>query len=286
MRLSWLLVLLAACPAPEATDAPTDEANTFDADPSTTLGDGRTAEAVLPSDYDITNTYPLVLMLHGYGANAFVQDAVFGLQDRVDSHQFILILADGTVDAGGAQFWNAFDECCDFYGTNVKDSRWLAGLIEEAQGRYPISHVAVMGHSNGGFMSYRMACERPDLVDRIAPLAGTLSAVDSECDATDPVRVLHMHGTDDTTIGYDTTGGHRGALDSVAYWADLAGCSGPVNDGTRDHHENLTGDETTVQTWDCPTGDLELWTAEGGDHIYLFNNSAYKDDLASWLVAP
>ena len=74
--------------------------------------------------------YPLVLMLHGYGANSFVQDGVFGLQDRVDSHQFILILADGTVDAGGSQFWNAFNECCDFYGTNVKDNKWLSKLIE------------------------------------------------------------------------------------------------------------------------------------------------------------
>jgi len=284
--LPVVFALTVACPTPDPADDDTDQGPHFDPNPSTTLGDGRVADVFLPEDYDITTTYPLVMMLHGYGANSILQDAIFGLKNRVDTHSFILVTPDGTVDDGGSQFWNAFEECCDFNGTDVDDSAWLRGLLDEAVQRYPVSHVAVMGHSNGGFMSYRMACEHGDIVDRIAPLAGTMSTKDAECAPTSAVRVLHMHGTDDDAVAYASSAGHHGAEDSVEIWAEIGNCSAPTATADVDHFSSLPDNETTVQTWDCPTGDLQLWTSQGGDHTYLFNNDTYKNELASWLTAP
>ena len=290
-----LLCFLVACGSssdPKDTapdDAPaTDSATvTFDPNPRTTLGPAdRPVEVVLPEPYDVSRTYPVVVMLHGYGASAALQEVIFALGARTSTHEFILIAPDGTTDERGSQFWNAATECCDFYGTGVDDIGYISGLIEEAQSLYPVSHVAVMGHSNGGFMSYRMACERPDLVDRIAPLAGTLSTVAAECPGGEGVRVLHMHGTRDDSVAYESFDGHNGARDSITHFTDQAGCTGPTDGGTRDHIRDIDGAETQVEVWDCPGGDMQLWTGQDGDHVYLSVNEDYRDDLAEWLVAP
>lgn len=274
------MLALLAC----GTSEPEDTGPTYDPNPPEIVGGDRPATVVLPDDYDISQTYPLVMMLHGYGADSTVQDIIFGLGNRAEAGEMILIKPDGNVDGNGKQFWNAATECCDFGNTGVDDSGYLAGLIEEAKTLYPIEHVSLVGHSNGGFMSYRMACDHPDLIDRIAPLAGTMSTIATECASTDPVRVLHMHGTADTTIAYESTTGHNGAVDSLAYWTDLAGCTGPTDGGNVDHLNSVDGDETSIQIWDCPDGDMQLWTGTGGDHIYLNSNETYKADLAAWLV--
>lgn len=275
-------LLLAACTG--AT--PDDTGPTFDPDPPDELASAtRPAGVVLPGEYDISQTYPLVISLHGFTANATVQDVIFGLGVRAEETGFILVKPEGTTDSQGRQFWNANSECCDFEDSGVDDVAYITGLIEEAKTLYPVSHVAIVGHSNGGYMSYRMACERGDLIDRIAPLAGTVSPIASECPADEFVSVLHMHGTADTSVDYETTANHLGARDSIAFWSELGGCTGPTDEGTRDHLGNPDGAETDVERWSCPDGVLELWTSNEGDHTYLSANSDYKDDLAAWLTA-
>ena len=277
----------AAGSEPDSPDSADSGSSPFDPNPSTTIGPtDRPVEVVLPSSYDHTRSYPVVVMLHGYSATAALQDVIFGLRARVETMDFILVAPDGLVDSYGNQYWNAATECCDFDETGVDDVGYISGLIEEAQSLYPVSHVAVMGHSNGGFMSYRMACERPELVDRIASLAGTLSAVPAECPRSEAVRVLHMHGTRDTSVRYESFSGHNGARDSITHFTELGGCTGPTVDGQRDHIRDVDGAETTVEIWDCPDGDMQLWTGEGGDHVYLSANDDYRDQLATWLSAP
>ncbi|TNE90028.1 MAG: alpha/beta fold hydrolase [Deltaproteobacteria bacterium] len=284
LTLLSLVLSLAACGEPAAEE---DTSPVYDPNPPEVLAEAtRPAVVVLPDDYSIEQTYPLVLMLHGYGANATMQDVIFQLKVKAEAGEMVLVTPEGLTDSSGRQFWNAATECCDFDNTDVDDVGYISGLIEEARELYPISHVAIVGHSNGGFMAHRMACERPDLVDRIAPLAGTLSSFENECPATQAVRVLHMHGTADETIAYNDGGIHLGAESSIAFWAELGGCTGPIADGTRDHHNNIDGEETDVLLYDCPIGDMQLWRANGGDHIYLGSNETYKRSLADWLIAP
>jgi len=296
MRL-FVLSLLVACQSPAESDgkggsSPPDDSSdsgstAYDPDPTTVIGPpDRPVEVILPEPYDVSRRYPVVVMLHGYSATSALQDVIFGLKARALTMDFILIAPDGLVDSRGNQFWNAADECCDFDESGVDDVGYISGLIEEAQALYPVSHVAVMGHSNGGYMSYRMACERPDLVDRIAPLAGALTSVAADCPTTEAVRVLHMHGTLDDSVAYESGTGHHGARDSIEHFTTMAGCTGPTEAGTRDHIRDVDGDETTVEIWDCPDGDMQLWTGVGGDHVYLSANDDYRDQLATWMVTP
>lgn len=277
-----LLLLTLAC-----SKGADDSASPFSANPPTVLGGERPSEVVIPTAYSPDRSWPLVLLLHGYGANSTLQDAVFGLGPRVDSLGFILVKPEGTTNSDGAQFWNATNECCDFEDTKVDDVGYLSSLIAEAHTLYPLSTVNLVGHSNGGYMSYRMACDRPDLLDRIVVLAGATWKEESMCPGIEPVSVLQVHGTDDDDVAYESNAHHAGARESVGRWVTKAGCDEPSSSlGDRDYLSGQEGAETTIEQWTgCAQGiDVQLWSAEGGSHYFLDNVDAFKDDFATWVV--
>jgi polyhydroxybutyrate depolymerase len=129
------------------------------------IGGERPVTVVVPSSYDGSPT-PLVVLLHGYGASAVLQDIYFGLSALAESRGFVLALPDGTLDTSGRRFWNAGDACCDFGEAEVDDVGYLTSVLDELEASYAIDpkRVFFVGHSNGGFMSYRMAC---DLAGRV-----------------------------------------------------------------------------------------------------------------------
>ncbi len=55
--------------------------------------------------------------------------------------------------------------------------------------------------SNGGLMSYRLACEMADTFKAIAAVAGTDNTL--SCTPSRPVSVLHIHARNDTHVLFD-----------------------------------------------------------------------------------
>lgn len=291
---------LPADPLFPAVPAPTP---VLDPDPIRAIGSAfaRPARVVLPLDYDIEKRYPVVVLLHGFGANAAAQDIVFRLEVRATQNQFILVLPEGTENAQGQQFWDAMPECCNFGGFPVDDVGYIASLLQEAMALYAVDpgRLRLIGHSNGGYMSYRYACEQPIPVDRIVVLAGSTSIDPAACASPRPISVLHMHGTADDTILYERNlppDGNPskvqtiGAEATAERWATIAGCETPAAlVERRDHQRGVTvaGDpaETEVFRFDgCAAGTrVELWRAVGGDHIYLRGNDRWRDEVAAFL---
>jgi hypothetical protein len=117
----------------------------------------------------------------------------------------LLIVPEGKVDSDGNRYWNATDYCCDFYRSGVDDVKYITGLVEEAAKYFAVDmkRVYLMGHSNGGFMSHRIACDRSDLVAAIVNVAGATWYDAEKCGDPEPVSVLQVHGTWDTVIYYD-----------------------------------------------------------------------------------
>ena len=261
-----LALLLAACGDP--------------AERPRSFGGARPVTLQVPSQFDEHRQYPLALVLHGYGANGFVQQAYFGLGDLATRGDAFVLAPDGTVDYSGRQFWNADSVCCDFNRLGPDDVGYLGGLIEEVAASWPIDRRAVfaLGHSNGGFMSYRLACERADLLSAILVLAG--DAVMLPCAPARAVSVLHLHGTADETISY------AGAAPSVTQWAGLDGCTGARAPGDAlDLEAGLAGAETrTESTAGCPAGvAVDLWTLEGARHVPSFGD-AFAPTVWRWLT--
>lgn len=265
-----------------ATDAggPADAGGPVDAGPPPLiLGGDRPAPIVVPDSYDGT-PLPLVILLHGYSVDGATQDFYFGLSQRAQSRGFFLILPDGTREASAARprFWNATSGCCNFYGSQVDDVAYLEGLIDEASLHYAVDpdRIHFIGHSNGGFMSYRMACDISPRIASIASLAGMTHQDESLCTSTTPMSVLHIHGTLDTTIPYQGSAAgftiYPSAAETARRWATRAGCDvNQTQEGARlDLDTVLLGDDTDVIRYStgCATGvNVELWRIVGGGHI-------------------
>ena len=240
-----------------------------------TLGGERPALLVLPADHDPETPLPLVLSLHGFTSHSAEHDRYFGLSKRVNAHRFALIMANGTHDPDGHRFWNATDFCCDLHNTQVDDVQYLAGLLEEAATHIAVERIFVLGHSNGGFMSYRLACEGIPRLVAIASLAGTSFSDPSRCAFASPVSVLQIHGTADRVIAYDGSTGEQeyaGAEEVALRWAALARCNltEPETLPPLDLDQDLDGPETTrtrYRTGCRNDATIELWTMVQGAHV-------------------
>jgi polyhydroxybutyrate depolymerase len=261
-----------ATAATASMPAPSAEATTT---VSQSIGD-RSFDVFVPTSYDGSSAVPLVVLLHGYTSSGAEQEAYFELQPVADAQGLLLVHPDGTTDGRGDQFWNATDACCNFMGSTVDDSSFLAAVIADVQQTYNVDpkRIYVVGHSNGGFMSYRMACDHADTVAAIASLAGATFADTSECQPSEPVSVVQIHGSADQVIAYDggAIGGNAypGAPATVEAWATYNGC-GPTLEPTGaqlDLDVDLPAAETDVAAYSgCPpSGEVELWTIDQGAH--------------------
>lgn len=276
------------------TGAPPADGAAADAGP---IGGDRPVDVHVPKGYVPGTPTPLVIMLHGYTASGAIEESYLGITPLSDSMGFLYAHPDGLVDKTGNRYWNATDACCDFTPTNVDDSGYLSTLIVQISQHYSVDpkRVFFMGHSNGGFMSYRMACDHADQIAAIVSLAGAMPSDASLCKPSTQVSVLEIHGTADTVIGY--TGGQNlghaypGAQTSVADWVTLDGCasSADTSSPNLDLDAVLPGNETTVSKWasGCkPGGHVELWTITGGSHIPTLSSSFTKDFIDFLFAHP
>lgn len=248
----------------------------------------------MPSSYNGSVAFPLVISLHGYTSSGFLQDRYFGLQPLAEERGFLYVHPDGTKDVAGNRFWNATDSCCDLRSTGRDDVSYLTSIIDQVSQKYRVDpkRVYLVGHSNGGFMSYRMACDKSDRIAAIVSLAGATFADTSRCTPSQPVSVLQVHGTSDGVISY--TGGQiqghsfPSAEMTVSTWATLDGCTPPLvkSATTKDLDTKLEGAESTASAFsNCAKGTaVELWTIAGGAHSPELS-PAFSSGIIDFLYA-
>lgn len=232
----------------------------------------------LPPHMDGQKKYPLVIGLHGYPSFAAVHGFYFGLPSASQKYGFILALPSGSVDPHGDHFWNANSVCCDYYHSGVDDVGYLLSVTDHLKNLYPVDSekVILVGHSNGGFMSYRLACDHADIFGTVVSLAGLPPLDKSQCIPSRPIRVIQIHGTEDARVPYN---GYPSiipsAQETAERFAEIDKCQnkhvGPNYDFVT--NDELSGDETSTQIWDhCDAGvSVELWTIHGGVHAPSFD---------------
>lgn len=258
------------------------------------------SEIVVPSAYDAARPTPLVVFLHSYGLGStnIVADNESWLQLRAaaGARSVLLSLPVGSTDTQGILFWNGAG-CCDFYGSNANHVRFLEEVVADAKSRYNVDpkRVFLLGHSNGGFMAHRMACEASGTVAAIATIAGDVWKDPALCGPGGPVAVLQVHGDADAIVPYGggplslpgTNCDFPSAPASAATWAARNGCTGALVDtATRlDLDTSIAGAETKVERHECTTGGAELWTMQGSGHAPAFAEPASTERLIDWLLS-
>ena len=291
--LAALIFILPSIGCPPGSDDD-DTASEDDDDDAVTpkfgpeyVGGDRPARVVAPDTYDGLEPTPLLILLHGYTTTADLQDFYFQLSARVDEDDFLLLLPNGTIDSAGNTFWNARPGS----GEAVDDVGYLIDLVDEMLALWQVDarRIYVLGHSNGGFMSYRMACEHAGRFAGIMNFAGLSPyTTEADCQPAAPISMLHVHGTDDASVPYEGYVGGLSALATAALWAERAGCDvdGATAGQPLDLVNALAGDETTVLNYadGCAPGvDVALWTLEGGGHLPYFNDS-WNSGIVAWLL--
>ncbi len=238
----------------------------------TTIHDGETRvyDVYLPTNYVAGEALPLVINMHGLGSNIAEQTFYAGFNAVADANNFIVVHPQGLeVNFGGSlsTHWNAN------FGTGVDDVGFLNKIIDEVYTDYSINlaKVYATGMSNGGYMSYVLACELSDRIAAIASVTGAMTTVTvATCNPDRAIPIMQIHGTNDELVAYGGDGQFTlAAADGVGFWVEHNGC---------DVAERMTVPVADIDTTDNSTASLDLYPTcnEGTEvHFYTIQNGSH-----------
>ena len=139
-------------------------------------GRWRTFLTHLPTGYEVTKKYPLLLAFHG-GSPIGYQSIQFQsrLSQKSDSAGFIVVYPEGVKFAGN-RTWNAGGCCAPATTLKIDDVGFVNTLLNNLNATLPVDTLRVYatGFSNGALLCYRLANQLTYRFAAIAPVAGDL----------------------------------------------------------------------------------------------------------------
>ncbi len=234
------------------------------------LHDGLQRDYILyvPGSYSPDTAAPLVINLHGYTSSAQSQMDSGDFRSIADTAGFLIVHPMGTEDILGYPHWNNTGN-----GDDVDDIGFIEDLIDALSAGYNIDNNRVYstGYSNGGMMSYTLACQLSDRIRAVASVAGNMyNGQPDECSPGRPVPVMEIHGTSDPVVSY--TGGLIGVPipNILSFWKGFNNCSpDPVVTDITDSDPN---DGSTAQRQvfiNCDEGiEVEHYKINNGGHTW------------------
>ena len=243
----------------------------------TLIHDGITREYTIhiPPGYDAENPVPLVFSLHGFTSNNAFHMLYTGFNNIADTANFIVVYPQGTLTAQGATHWNVGGFTA---GSTTDDVGFFDALIDEVSSNYSINpdRVYSTGMSNGGYMSFLLACQISSRIAAIASVTGSMTpSTYYECNPEHPTPVLQIHGTTDGTVPYGGGAGWSQSIpDVLDYWINYNNCdTDPIvtpfddiepNDGsTAEHYLWNSGDNGVTTEHIKVTGGGHDWPGIG-----------------------
>ena len=237
----------------------------------------------IPELYDGSTAVPLVLNFHGYGSNAAQQMFYGDFRDIADTEGFLLVHPEGTTLIGN-QFWNV-----GFPGlsSTIDDVGFTEALIDELATLYTIDldRVYATGMSNGGFMSFLLACQLSEKIAAVASVTGSMTQdTFDDCNAQHPTPVLQIHGTDDGVVLYNGNNLSIPIADVISYWVDFNNCETTPTTTTLPDVD--VSDGSTIEHSVYEDGDNGITTEHmkviGGGHTWpgsVINTAGTNQDI-------
>ncbi len=175
----------------------------------------------LPQDYNASEALPVVFNLHGYGGYAMDHLAYADMRFLADREGFILIYPQGSC-LDGNPHWNSFLSGPD-NKSDAEDIDFFSALIDEISSAYNVDldRVYFCGYSNGGMMSYALACALSERIAAMGSISGTMLDWPEVCAPTHPMPVIIFHGTNDEVLPYEGNSEWSSVPYAVNYWTEF-----------------------------------------------------------------
>ena len=218
----------------------------------------------IPAIYNSSQATPLLINLHGRTGTAYGTMWHADFRNIADTANFIIVHPQGLLDSSGLTHWN--------YGqTNVDDIGFLNSLYFHLISNYNIdvNRVFSVGMSNGGAMSYYLACDMNNKIAAIASVTGAMTSYQHfSCNPIHPTPVLEIHGTEDTIVSFNAI------IPGILYWRDYNNCD--LIADTTVIPDLVLGDWSTVEHIVYNEGDngvtTELFKVINGGHSWPGSN--------------
>lgn len=221
----------------------------------------------VPAIYDGTTPVPLVFNFHGYGSDFIEQEQYGDFRAIADTANFILVHPNGTPDNFGTNSWNTFGN------SSTNDIGFIANLIDSLKQTYNIDTTAIYstGMSNGGFMSYELACQLSERIAAVASVTGSITtSYLALCNAQHPMPVMQIHGTNDGTVDYNGTFIFEPIESVINYWIQFNNCD--TNAVFNAIPDVVTTDNCTAEHYVYPNGnngvEVEFYKIINGGHSW------------------
>ena len=223
-----------------------------------------------PENYE---SLPVMFFLHGLGDNITRCDQEFNFTQVAADFGWMVVIPQA-LNEGYGTMWNA-----GLTASTTNDHGFLMALLDSLAVQYPVNQDSIFftGFSMGGFMSHRMAIEHGDRINAAAPVSGIIAQPMANHTAVAPVRMLHIHGTNDPVVGYDGYSEYFGynlglSVDEIIdYWKNANGCvNEPVIDSLPDTHNDGLRFVEYVYTG---TKELRHLKVIGGNHTWYHSDN-------------
>ena len=273
-------------PTPEPTPAPTPEPSpdcTVSNLPNTNYcnveyeGLNREFYAYIPDNVGTTVTStPLLFNLHGYRGQANDFSGLTGFQSIAEAEKFIVIYPQGSIlPSSGEPHWNDSGWTTE---SPANDISFISSLIDWASSEYQIdlNRIYATGKSNGGKMSYHLACNIGNRFAGIASVGGSITPnTYSNCSPSHPISIIHIHGDNDTVVPYEGNWRSTSVPDMMAYWKEFNNCQAQNVITLPDVNNDGDGGSIYQET-DCLNDvKVELFLMEGIGHDWPTDLNQY-----------
>jgi polyhydroxybutyrate depolymerase len=163
-------------------------------------GEKRSYLLYVPESYNASTPTPLVIVIHGFAQWPAHQAQVTIWNDLADKEGFIVVYPSGT---SFPKRWRANGDIMGSGSLSI-DVQFISDLIDQLQQQYTIdpARIYANGLSNGGGMSYLLACELSDRIAAIGSVAGAYLYPMDECTPERPVPLIVFHGTADPVVPF------------------------------------------------------------------------------------
>ena len=170
----------------------------------------------LPTNYTGSTNFPLVICLHPYGWGAERMMNYTNMNQVADASDFIVVYPSGIPN------WNSGIGDLPGYTTpNVDDVGFINALIDIMSNRYGIDleRIYACGYSNGGCMSYKLACQLSNRIAAIASVGSAFSpSTEESCSPLRTMPVLNISGTADPYVQIYHVD------ETLSYWISFNDC--------------------------------------------------------------